>query len=47
VELTSARNLQEQFDEKLASHNSGWLIQHFVPEIAEGEWSFVFFELNF
>jgi len=47
VELADAKMLQKHFDEKFVSHNSGWLIQQFLPEITEGEWSFVFFQGEF
>jgi hypothetical protein len=47
VELASARNRQKHFEEKFTSHQSGWLIQQFMPEIAEGEWSFIFFRGEF
>jgi glutathione synthase/RimK-type ligase-like ATP-grasp enzyme len=38
---------QARFDELLATREGGWMVQQFLPEIAQGEWSFVFFQAEF
>jgi len=47
VKITEAKGLQTDFEEMLASHPGGWQIQQFLPDIAAGEYSFIFFRGEF
>ncbi len=47
VTLDMAQAEQARMQELSDTREGGWLVQEFLPEIAEGEWSFVFIRAEF